>query len=626
MGPSPRLDGHPSPVLTHGRGAGGESHENSNGGAFVRLFSIVALLALLILAPSNVGAQNCAVTVQPGQSIQQAINTVGEGALVCVASGTFTENITITKSVSLRGAGSAQTILQGSVRIERDQEIRVALTGCTITGSRFGAALRVAGQAVVTLDDLALTESFAGLLATGSATVTVTNSRFVKNQFDGARAENAARITLSGVLIAENFDGIVVRDSAQLDLRQSTLAENRYCGLRVLSGKATGEPTEMRGNGADLCGFAPSSLRKPLAPQTDKPQLTVPGDFQSIQEAIDAIAPGGTVLIQNGATYEVGLTIWKSVTLRGEATLTALPERQLVLSITAEAQSVTLEGVTITGSRGDGLLLYGQALLQNIKITKNADDGVEISGAARAQLKNTSILSNGDDGLFVSERAQLTLVSSTVAENKGDGIEAQDSSVIRLQNSQIANNGLRGLDVRIAAQLELFDSRVVGNKADGGVLRDSAQARLEAAQILGNGANGLVVTDKALGVIANSTLSNNASNGLEVSGTATAEVRRTLLQGNGSAEACMRADQLCSGVVIVGDARVRLGDSAVRANADWGIMAWLRRCGATFDFFRGTMAFEGTNTIENNNRSGNHKGNPGTHPFTNLPDGQVCLP
>jgi parallel beta-helix repeat protein len=592
----------------------------------VRLFRIVALLALLVVAPSSIEAQNCVVTVQPGQSIQQAINTVSEGALVCVASGTFTENITITKSLSLRGAGSAQTILQGSVRIERDQEIRVALTGWTITGSRFGAALRVAGQAVVTLDDLALTESFSGLLATGSATVTVTNSRFVKNQFDGARAESAARVTLSRVLISENFDGIVVRDSAQLELRASILTENRYCGLRVLSGKATGEPNELRGNGADLCGFAPSSLRKPLAAQTDKTRLTVPGDLQSIQEAIDAIAPGGTVLLQNGATYDVGLTIWKPVTLRGEATLTALPERQLVLSLTAEAQSVVIDGVTITGSRGDGLLLYGQALLQNTQITKNADDGVEISGAAIVQFKNTSISSNGDDGLFVSEKAQVTLANSTVSENKGDGIEARDSSVIKLQNAQISNNGLRGLDVRIAAQLELSESRLVGNKADGGVVRDSAQARLESVQILGNGANGFVVTDKALGVIANSTLSANASNGLEVSGTATAEVRRTVVQGNGSAEACLRADQLCNGVVIVGDAQVRLVDSAVRANADWGIMAWLRRCGAPFDFFRGTVAFEGTNTIEGNNKSGNHKGNPGTHPFTNLPDGQVCLP
>jgi parallel beta-helix repeat protein len=566
------------------------------------------------------------VTVQPGQSIQQAINTVSEGALVCLAAGTFTENVTITKSLSLRGAGSTQTILQGSVRVERDQEIRVALTGWTIKGSRFGAALRVAGQAVVTLDDLALTESFSGLLATGSAMVTVTDSRFVKNQFDGARAENAARLTLSRALIAENFDGIVVRDSAQLELRASTLTENRYCGLRVLSGKVTGEPNELRGNGADLCGFAPSSLRKPLAAQTDKTRLTVPGDLQSIQEAIDAIAPGGTVLLQNGATYDVGLTIWKPVTLRGEATLTALPERQLVLSLTAEAQSVVIDGVTITGSRGDGLLLYGQALLQNTQITKNADDGVEISGAAIVQFKNTSISSNGDDGLFVSEKAQVTLANSTVSENKGDGIEARDSSVIKLQNAQISNNGLRGLDVRIAAQLELSESRLVGNKADGGVVRDSAQARLESVQILGNGANGLVVTDKALGVIANSTLSANASNGLEVSGTATAEIRRTVVQGNGSAEACLRADQLCNGVVIVGDAQVRFIDSAVRANADWGIMAWLRRCGAPFDFFRGTVAFEGANTIEGNNKSGNHKGNPGTHPFTNLPDGQVCLP
>jgi parallel beta-helix repeat protein len=582
-----------------------------------------AILVLMALGPST---QDCAVTVQPGQSVQQAINSASEGALVCITAGTFTENLTITKSLSLRGASRAQTVLQGAVRVERDQEIRVALTSLTVRGSRLGAGVRIAGKANVTLEDVAITESFMGVLVVGSARATIINAHISNNQFDGARAEGEATLTVQNAQITDNgLDGAVVRDSAVLQLGESVLENNKRCGLRVFAGKAFGTPNTMRGNGADLCGFAPIALRKPLVPQTEKTQLAVPGDFQSVQEAIDAIAPGGTVLIQNG-TYEVGLTLWKPVTLRGTAVLKPLPERQLVLTVIADAQAVTLEGVTIAESRGDGLLLYGQTTLRTVQITQHADDGIEIAGSAVVQLLNSSVLSNSDDGIFASEKAQLTLVDSTISNNGGDGIEVRDSTRVKLQNSQVFNNKLRGLEVRIAAQLELTNARVAENKSDGLAVRDSAQATLDSAQIVKNSADGLLVTDKARATLTHSTISENGNDGLEVSGTATAEMRRTVLQGNGAAEACLRADQLCNGLVVIGEARVRLVDSAILANADWGIMSWLRRCGAPFDFFAGTVAFEGTNTIESNNRSGNHKGNPGAHPFANLPDGQVCLP
>ncbi len=593
----------------------------------LRRWPSIGVICALLLSFGE-AQQNCAVTVQPGQSVQQAINTVSDGALVCLAAGRFTENITIAKDLALRGAGRTQTVLQGAVRIERDQEITVTLTELTVSGSRFGAAVRVAGRANVSLESLALTESFMGLLAIGSARVALSSVHILNNQYDGLRAEGEATVTAQNASITDNgLDGVVVRDAAVLQLSESIVENNRRCGLRVFSGKVSGTPNAMRGNGADLCGFAPSALRKPLVPQTEKTQLAVPGDFQNVQEALDALAPGGTILVQNG-TYEVGLTLWKPVTVRGnsETVLKALPERQLVLSVIAEAQSVVLEGVTVTGSRGDGVVLYGQTTLRNIKISDHADDGVEIAGSAIVQYISSSISGNRDDGLFASERAQLTLIDTTISNNEGDGIEARDSTSVRLQNSQVSGNKLRGLDVRIAAQLELVSSRVTENKSDGLVLRDAVHANLESAQIIKNGADGLLVTDKARATLTNSQIAENGTNGLEVSGAATAEIARTALQGNGSEPACMRADQLCSGIVVIGDAQVRLIDSIVRGSADWGIMSWLRRCGAPFDFFTGRVAFEGTNTIEGNNRSGNHKGNPGTHPFANLPDGQVCLP
>ncbi|MCS7198511.1 MAG: right-handed parallel beta-helix repeat-containing protein [Candidatus Bipolaricaulota bacterium] len=589
------------------------------------IVSIGMALALLV-GVQNRGAQDCAITVQPGQSLQQAINAVDEGALVCIAAGTFPENITIGKSLTVRGMGRAQTILQGAIRIERDHEIRVTLTALTVTGSRLGAAVRAAARAQVTLDNVAVTESFIGVLAVGSARVALSNSEIVNNQHDGIRAEETSLMSVQGSRISENgLDGIAVRDSATLQLSENVIENNKRCGVRVFAGQVSGTPNMMRGNGADLCGFAPITVRRPLVPQTERSHLTVPGDFQNLQEALDAIAPGGTVSVQNGS-YDVGLTIWKPVTVRGTATLRALPTRQLVLSVIADAQDVTLEGLTVTGSRGDGLLLYGQTTLRAVKILNHLDDGAEITGSAAVQFLESVISGNGDDGIFAAERAQLSLADSTISDNGGDGLEARDSVRIQLQKTQVSKNGLRGLEVRIAAQLELAYSRLMENKLDGIALRDSAQATLESAQIWRNGADGALVTDKARATLMNSTLSENSTDGLEVSGAASVELRRTTFQSNGWAEACLRVDQLCVGIAAIGDAQVRLVDSAIKGSADWGIMAWLRRCGATFDFFRGKVTFEGTITIEGNNRSGNHKSNPGTHPFASLPDGQVCLP
>lgn len=67
-----------------------------------------------------------------------------------------------------------------------------------------------------------------------------------------------------------------------------------------------------------------------------------------------------------------------------------------------------------------------------------------------------------------------------------------------------------------------------------------------------------------------------------------------------------------NGVGLVADGPARLHFQMVSGNGE-GI---------------GYMVFEGMNTIEGNNQSGDHtaQGNPGEHPFKDLPPGNVCLP
>lgn len=250
--------------------------------------SVLVALALLGVTggsgSSVQGQPDCTVTVKPGESIQRAIDAAQEGAVICLAAGTWEENLEIKKSLTLRGAGQEQTKIKGDITIASDKVIEVKLEGLTIS--------------------------------------------------ENSRA------------------GIVLGGSAQATIENNTIEENKRCGIWSSSDKlAQGKDNRMDNNGADLCGNLSASLRKPLEPQTEQKQLSFPGPYPTLQRAIDALAPGGTITIAAGE-HQGGLTIWKPLTLRGVG-------REQVrikgaVSLVSEAQGVQIEGVTVAGSAFEG--------------------------------------------------------------------------------------------------------------------------------------------------------------------------------------------------------------------------------------------------------------------------------
>ncbi len=88
-----------------------------------RLMALGAALVLVALVAGNVGqvglAQSCAVTVYPGQSIQDAIDSVSANAVICLAEGTCQEDLVVTKdNLILRGQGPNKTFVTGSILIQ----------------------------------------------------------------------------------------------------------------------------------------------------------------------------------------------------------------------------------------------------------------------------------------------------------------------------------------------------------------------------------------------------------------------------------------------------------------------------------------------------------------------------
>jgi len=408
-------------------------------------------------------------------------------------------------------------------------------------------------------------------------------------------------------------EGLFARSGANVEVYDSVFVGNGACALwaEEESVRVSGASNEMRGNLMDLCGYVPASVRKPLAPQTASLTVRVPEDYATVQEALDAVPPGGTVVLGEGR-FEGAVTLWKPVTLRGAGREeTILPQ---TISVLAGVADVLLQDLGVNFSPEEGLLVYGGIALEGVDVSYNDGTGLVLYSPGTAELRNVRLQEN-------DRRAALLFGSSR----------------LRAEDSLFEGGRYPLLDLNEESSVEIARSVLRGSRRQGVYLADASSAVLREVEISGNGLGyalaGITVLEGSRLSLSQSRVVGNGGNGLEVvalftRAVARATVEDSLLEGNGSSARCANEQYFCNGLVLAGNAELVLEDSALRGNADWGLAVEDEACGYGRSRFTGWAELRGENIFEGNNLSGNLEGmgNPGDHPYGDLPDGQICLP
>jgi hypothetical protein len=225
---------------------------NGEVAAMTRSFrALTVVVGFLVIAGLCVDAEqtpSCTIFVQPGQSIQAAINDAPEGAVICLADGGWVERLTIEKSLTLRGA-SATTICSGEpdrilISVRRpvgNDRVSVVLDGLRLIGflgepalgARGAATVTVGGGAEVVIANCAVSGSGFGVNLWNSSTVTMTDCTITGNQV-GVQVEGWAKAMISGCTVSKNRDTGIQVYGATVEVTSCTLAENEY-GLRSSS-------------------------------------------------------------------------------------------------------------------------------------------------------------------------------------------------------------------------------------------------------------------------------------------------------------------------------------------------------------------------------------------------------
>ncbi len=206
--------------------------------------------------------------------------------------------------------------------------------------------------------------------------------------------------------------------------------------LLILAG-AVGGYLWYRGQGSSK-STASSGADADTADQENavKPIL-VPGDFESIDKAIEAARDNDTIQLGEGeydlsANLVAGVKISKPLTIRGAG----------IGKTTLVGKNKSRIGIQI--NKTDGLVA-----IEDLTVSKFAQNGIDIENPA-TQITRVQVTGSGNIGVALRSLPNTTLItSSLITDNHLTGVLSEKSAAV-FTNDTIANNGALGINIQVA--------------------------------------------------------------------------------------------------------------------------------------------------------------------------------
>ena len=171
-------------------------------------------------------------------------------------------------------------------------------------------------------------------------------------------------------------------------------------------------------------------------------ELNVPGEFVTIQEALNAAAPGDTVLVAPG-DYTENVTLHCTVTLQGAGPGQTILRGQVRFF---SKDGCTVTGFTVTAEGASGY---------------SPDVGISVDGELFEVVDN--VVEGFGSGIGVEATVEGEL-SRNLLRNNGTGIEVNEAAVVLMQNNVVTNNSKSGIVLySMCSGIDIVHNTVVGN-------------------------------------------------------------------------------------------------------------------------------------------------------------------
>jgi len=198
-----------------------------------------------------------------------------------------------------------------------------------------------------------------------------------------------------------------------------------------------------------------------------------PGNYTTIQDAIDAASEGDTIFVYSGTYYET-LQIDKTVTLTGEDKNNTVIDGEgsgNVVDVTAD--SVNINGFTVrNGDVWDaGIYVYAShdSCIFDCIVSSNNGSGIELDLTKHALVSNCIISSNKQFGVLIytsdgnRPSSNNNIISNCIISNNDEGVFIGDTMGNTIMNNDIRENRVYGVHVAFASNNEIKGNNFIMN-------------------------------------------------------------------------------------------------------------------------------------------------------------------
>jgi len=225
-----------------------------------------------------------------------------------------------------------------------------------------------------------------------------------------------------------------------------------------------------------------------------------PGNYTTIQEAINDANDGDTIFVYGGVYYE-NVVINKRINLVGENKETTIIDGDHagdVVNITVDG--VSIERFTIRNSgihpyagvkiyfssnneiyncnisnNNKGIRLWHSSnnSVYNCNITSNDEYGIMLYFCSNNSIYNCKITSNSWDGIGLGSSSNNNIYNCNITSNNGDGIGGTSNDNNSIYNCKISNNGY-GIGLGSSSNNNIYNCNITSNDEHGIILYSSS--------------------------------------------------------------------------------------------------------------------------------------------------------
>ncbi|WP_321431227.1 NosD domain-containing protein [uncultured Methanolobus sp.] len=490
-----------------------------------------------------VGSSGCDYT-----TIQAAVSAVSNGDTIIVTDGTYTENVEVTKEVTIRSQnGAASTVMQASYDTDHVFYVtanNVTINGFNITGASSSsyAGIRLSTVEGCTIANNTATGNYYGIYLHYSDNNTLTNNTVTNSSNAGAiYTWQSNNNTLSYNTVSENPDeGIYLLYSDNNVLSYNTV-DNNEKGIYLTSTSSYNTVSYNTAN-RNARGLYLSS------------------------------SANNNTLMNNTITNSTDCSIYmdsSSHNLFADNTLYNSSAYGFYSSY-SNTYNTLINNTIIDGCSSAGIYLHSSSN-SNILTgnTVNCDDyAIRLSSSSNNSLTGNNII-NSTFGVLLSASSNSTLISNTASNNTEYGIYVYSSNNCTLNNNTVNNNTYRGIWLE-SSNYNTLNNNTLNNNNQYGIYATYSDYNTLTNNNISDNSNGLLFFYSDYNELANNTLLDNI-NGFNIQNSVNCTLANDFVNNSSTDIRMMSAPNNSVVSLLVND---RLAELTFMSNDSSTLVSW----------------------------------------------------